>query len=289
MTRSTVLLRAREAVFGRRGLLRAATALGFAALGVFPAARRAYADGYDIWDGECPSYAEDHDCSPGCGPSAIFGDACETSGPNLGFHKDDGITWTLRPNQCYSGTYDGWIWRYEGACGTCSCHVERRCHDGYRNTGSGWVRSICRWNTACGCRAPVSWPTLRQGDVGDTVRTAQLLLTHHGFAGAADGNFTASTTRQVEAFQTSVGLADDGVIGPQTWTALAVTVRRGDRNDAVRAVQVQAAAHGYELALDGVFGPDTEGAITDFQRQNDLAVDGVAGPETWRTLTGAAL
>src|SRR5690606_37076325 len=124
---------------------------------------------------------------------------------------------------------------------------------------------------------------LRQGDVGDTVRTAQLLLTHHGFAGAADGNFTASTTRQVEAFQTSVGLADDGVIGPQTWTALAVTVRRGDRNDAVRAVQVQAAAHGYELALDGVFGPDTEGAITDFQRQNDLAVDGVAGPETWRT------
>jgi len=130
MTRSTVLLRAREAVFGRRGLLRAATALGFAALGVFPAARRAYADGYDIWDGECPSYAEDHDCSPGCGPSAIFGDACETSGPNLGFHKDDGITWTLRPNQCYSGTYDGWIWRYEGACGTCSCHVERRCHDG---------------------------------------------------------------------------------------------------------------------------------------------------------------
>ena len=52
----------------------------------------------------------------------------------------DGTTWTLRPNQCFSGSYDGWLWRYEGACGSCACHVERRCHDGYRRTSAGWRR-----------------------------------------------------------------------------------------------------------------------------------------------------
>src|SRR5690348_9540716 len=55
----------------RRTMFQAGTALGLAALGVFPAARRAYADGYSIYT-SCPSYATDHNCSPGCGPSTIF-------------------------------------------------------------------------------------------------------------------------------------------------------------------------------------------------------------------------
>ena len=38
----------------RRTLMRVGTAMGMAALSVFPAARRAYADGYTIYDG-CPS------------------------------------------------------------------------------------------------------------------------------------------------------------------------------------------------------------------------------------------
>ena len=32
-------------------------------------------------------------------------------------------------------------------------------------------------------------------------------------------------------------LAVDGVVGPGTWTALIITVRRGSRGDAVRGVQ----------------------------------------------------
>ncbi|HEX2771928.1 MAG TPA: hypothetical protein VHN18_05790, partial [Micromonosporaceae bacterium] len=92
----------------RRTLLRAGTALGMTALSIFPAARRAYADGYTIYDG-CPTYASNHNCSPGCGPSAIFAAACNTSGTYTGFHKNDGTTWKLRPNQCYAGTYDGWL------------------------------------------------------------------------------------------------------------------------------------------------------------------------------------
>ena len=50
---------------GRRRFLQGATVVGFAALTVFSAAREAYADGYDIWEGDCPSYATNHDCSHG--------------------------------------------------------------------------------------------------------------------------------------------------------------------------------------------------------------------------------
>ena len=273
----------------RRGVLQAGAALGTAAgmalLGVFPAARRAYADGYDIY-GRCPSYASDHDCSPGCGPSPVFADACSTAGAGAGFHRSDGTTWTLRPNQCYSGSYDGWLWRYQGACGSCTCHVERRCHDGYRRTGAGWVRSICRWTTDCGCPGAVAWPTVRRGDSGPDVTTVQHLLNARGAALTADGAFGPLTETAVRDLQAGAGLPVTGVVDPRTWPALVVTVRRGDAGAAVRAAQVQLVEWGYELAVDGVFGAGTEAAVRDAQRQAALVVDGVVGPATWRTLTG---
>lgn len=281
--------RARTAwTLSRRALLRAGTAVGMAALSVFPAARRAYADGYTIYEA-CPSYASDHNCSPGCGPSTIFADSCNTSGTYTGFHKNDGVTWTLRPNECYSGSYDGWLWRYQGACGACACSVERRCHDGYRRTSSGWVRSICRWNTQCGCLSTVAWPTLRRGVTGVDVYTVQHLLTARGHATAVDGSFGSDTEAKVRSFQTAVGLAATGVVDATTWPALVVAVRSGHTGHAVQGAQRQLNKHAYGLVIDGSFGPATDSAARDFQRQNGLTVDGVVGPNTWRTLTGGAV
>jgi hypothetical protein len=275
----------------RRSVLRAGAALGatvgMVALGVFPAARRAYADGYDIY-GRCPSYATDHNCSPGCGPSTIFADACITSGLQTGFHKADGITWTLRPNQCYAGTYDGWLWRYQGACGTCACHVERRCHDGYRQTASGWVRSICRWNTDCGCQGAVSWPAVRRGASGPNVSTVQHLQNFRGAALTVDGIFGASTETAVRNFQSAGGLPVTGVVDAGTWPTLVATVRRGDRNEAVRGVQRQLNKYAYALAVDGIFGAGTDAAVRDYQLTSAIAVDGIAGQSTWRSLAGGA-
>jgi len=54
-----------------------------------------------------------------------------------------------------------------------------------------------------------------------------------------------------------------------------VVVKRGDRGTAVRQVQ---AALG--IAVDGVFGAQTERAVKRFQQRKGIAVDGVVGPET---------
>lgn len=278
----------RSWALSRRAVLQAGTALGMAALSVFPAARRAYADGYTIYGG-CPSYAGDHDCSPGCGPSTIFADACNTGGAYTGYHKNDGTTWKLRPNQCYAGTYDGWLWRYQAACGACACSVERRCHDGYRKTSSGWVNSICRWNTQCDCLTPVSWPTTRRGDTGADVYTVQHLLTARGYSTAVDGIFGSATESRVMEFQADSLLGVNGVVDPATWPALVITVRSGDSGHKVRAAQRQLNKYAYGLAVDGAFGPLTDAAVRDFQRQNGLTVDGVVGQNTWRTLTGGAV
>ena len=272
----------------RRAVLRAGSVAGLTVLGgVFPSVRRAVADGYDIYP-TCPSYAEDHNCSPGCGPSTIFADACETSGANAGFHKNDQVTWRLRPNACLSGNYDGWMWRYDRACGACTCHIERRCHDGYRATGSGWVRSICRWTTDCGCPSTVSWPRLASGSRGETVSSIQHLLNHHGHDLTVDGAFGSSTTRAVREFQSARGLAITGVVDAATWPSLVAITRTGDSGSHVTATQVQLNRYAYRLVVDGVFGPATRAAASDFQLQNRLTVDGVVGQQTWRTLTGGA-
>ena len=269
----------------RRTLLQAGTAVGMSALSVFPAARRAAADGYTIYS-TCPAYAADHNCSPGCGPSPVFGDACNTTGTRTGWHKNDGTNWKLRPNQCYAGTYDGWTWKYSGACGSCACGVTRRCHDGYKKTSSGWVKSVCRWNYNCGCFTTPSWPTTKAGQSGTNVFTVQYLLTAQGFAVTIDGAFGTTTASRVKDFQTANGLAVTGVVDPLTWPKLVVTVRMGDSGFAVRAVQRQLIRYGYSLPLTGNFVTETDGAVRDFQRKNGLPIDGVVGLTTWRAMTG---
>lgn len=64
-------------------------------------------------------------------------------------------------------------------------------------------------------------------------------------------------------------------------------LRLGDRGSAVVELQGLLNKHGASLAADGIFGPATEKAVRDFQRQAGLVVDGIAGPKTMAMLRGA--
>lgn len=61
-----------------------------------------------------------------------------------------------------------------------------------------------------------------------------------------------------------------------------VAERRAD----VRAVQSRLADKGYQLSVDGQYGPQTRGVVLRFQRSAGIAVDGVYGPQTKAALFG---
>lgn len=67
------------------------------------------------------------------------------------------------------------------------------------------------------------------------------------------------------------------------------TMSRGDRGEHVRALQILLSGRGFNgrmQAADGIFGPDTEGAVKLFQSARGLMVDGIAGEQTMRSLLG---
>jgi murein L,D-transpeptidase YcbB/YkuD len=57
-------------------------------------------------------------------------------------------------------------------------------------------------------------------------------------------------------------------------------VKYGMSGASVKALQTALKARGYNIAVDGNFGPATLAAVKSFQKANGLAVDGVAGPKT---------
>lgn len=58
-----------------------------------------------------------------------------------------------------------------------------------------------------------------------------------------------------------------------------MVLRRGDVGDLVKILQSKLG-----ITADGVFGPNTERHVIEFQRKNNLTVDGIVGRQTWETL-----
>jgi peptidoglycan hydrolase-like protein with peptidoglycan-binding domain len=57
------------------------------------------------------------------------------------------------------------------------------------------------------------------------------------------------------------------------------TLRRGDSGDHVKELQ-----NLLKLGDDGKFGPKTEAAVRQFQRERKVVADGIVGPKTWAKL-----
>jgi peptidoglycan hydrolase-like protein with peptidoglycan-binding domain len=59
---------------------------------------------------------------------------------------------------------------------------------------------------------------------------------------------------------------------------------KGDQQHPVQTLQHLLRARGHTVAVDGIFGPQTDAAVRAFQQQKSLAVDGIVGPLTWSAL-----
>lgn len=61
-------------------------------------------------------------------------------------------------------------------------------------------------------------------------------------------------------------------------------LRNGSTGNSVKQLQQMLNAAGYHLKVDGIFGPQTEAAVRQFQQTHHLQVDGIVGPQTWGAL-----
>jgi lysozyme family protein len=61
-------------------------------------------------------------------------------------------------------------------------------------------------------------------------------------------------------------------------------VRQGDQQHPVQTLQYLLRDRGHPVAVDGIFGPNTDSAVRAFQQEKNLSVDGVVGPNTWSAL-----
>ncbi len=110
------------------------------------------------------------------------------------------------------------------------------------------------------------------------------------------GYFGPATEAAVRSFQDGRGLEVDGRCGRQTWTALEDAGRHlGDRllyltapmlrGDDVLELQTALGSLGFDAGwVDGLFGPDTAAALTEFQINVGLNGDGIFGPESLRAV-----
>lgn len=152
-----------------------------------------------------------------------------------------------------------------------------------------------------------TYPAHRRGDTGPTVAEVRHKLAilqllpdaPDAVADPAEAVFDDACDRAVRHFQQQRGLNVDGVVGPETWSALEeARWRLGDRvlshqvsrllrGDDVAALQQRLLGLGFNCGrVDGIFGPDTALALREFQQGVGVSPDGTCGPETFRALEG---
>lgn len=155
------------------------------------------------------------------------------------------------------------------------------------------------------------WPgrILRQPPAmaGGDVRTWQARASARGSPLAVDGWYgpvSESVCRQV---QQSAGLAVDGRVGPDTWPAtwrdsspldggaggappfpgrIMTDTRPMMHGEDIRRWQQRMRDRGWNIAVDGWYGPQSAGVAREFQRRFGLQVTGQVGPQTWARAFG---
>jgi len=134
--------------------------------------------------------------------------------------------------------------------------------------------------------------SLQKGDDNEDVTLWQGMLYCRAFdPQGLDGAFGQNTEGSTEMFQTSVSLNPTGIADRYTWAKMFgcgrpahTTLRPGSRGAEVKYLQRLLTNAGYTVHTDGIFGANTEAAVTAFQAANGLTPDGIVGEKTWAAL-----
>lgn len=140
------------------------------------------------------------------------------------------------------------------------------------------------------------------GTGGLCVRKLQQLLNNFGANLTVDGDFGSATRTAVINFQSSHGLAADGIVGQATKNVLygnpaggggTVDLRTdcgvlmsGQTGACITKLQQLLNNNGANLTVDGQFGPGTATAVRNYQASKGLTADGIVGPMTKAALYG---
>lgn len=126
---------------------------------------------------------------------------------------------------------------------------------------------------------------LQVGSQGDVVKMVQRMLSV-----SQTGVYGETTAQKVKEFQQANSIANNGMVGPQTWTALVESflsklpypgtmLQVGSTGEMVEAIQFQ-----LSVGQTGTFGPTTEEYVTKFQKSEEIPATGRVDIVTWQTL-----
>lgn len=68
----------------------------------------------------------------------------------------------------------------------------------------------------------------------------------------------------------------------------AIWLKYGSQGEQVKDLQTKLNAQGYSVAVDGVYGSQTQSAVKNYQSKTGNTVDGIVGDATWSALTNAS-
>ena len=144
------------------------------------------------------------------------------------------------------------------------------------------------------CPYPEPTRQLHKGDSGDDVKWVQWYLVKNGYSVSIDGKFGPDSDTKIRKFQGDQGIKVDGWVGDDTKARLknpqakktnpykepTSDIRKGGKGDGVKWIQWELVEAGYNIEIDGSFGPATDNAVRDFQKKSGLKVDGWVGKDT---------
>lgn len=141
--------------------------------------------------------------------------------------------------------------------------------------------------------------TIRHQDTGELVVVAKCLTGYVKIASKitdsdsyikVNGIFDADFTAFMVSWQTSHNCTPDGIIGPNTWTAIAKaapTCSTAKNRISGYTFALQLLLDG-NITADGIYGPRTKAAVVAYQSATGLVADGICGPKTWNGLVVGA-